>query len=133
VQDRQRIDVQGRILDSDKIAGWRADFCGAKRFGGRLIESHRESRGNGAGSAGRIVNSDAAETFAGHVTVEKTAQRFRSDYVGGRLDRFSDVFRDDGGAPGQFVAQIPAFGANLENRVTERDARDADSQWQNKI
>ena len=44
-----------------------------------------------------------------------------------------DVFRDDGGAPGQFVSQIPAFGADFEKGVAERHAGDADGQWEDKI
>jgi len=73
VDDGKRIDVQSGILNGNKIAGRGDEFHGAKCFRGRLIESHGESRGNGANGAGRIVNSDAAEAFAWYVTIEKMA------------------------------------------------------------
>jgi len=133
LEDGQRIDVEGGILNSNKIAGWRANFPRAESFGRRLIESHGKSRGDAADGAGRIVDSDAAEAFAGHITVEKVAESFRSDFVTRGFDSFRDVFRDDSRASGQFVSQIPAFGADLEKGIAERYAGDADGQWQDKI
>ena len=73
LENGKRIDIQGGTINGYKIAGWRTNFCGAKGFGRRLIESHGESGGNGADGAGRIVDRDPAKAFAGHITIEKMA------------------------------------------------------------
>jgi len=133
LENWKRINVQGGILNADKIAGGRADFYGTERFGRRLIESHGKPRSDGADGAGRIIDGDAAEAFTGNKPVEKMAESFGGDFVARGFDRLGDVSRDDRGAARLFIAQIPAFGAELDEGVAKRDARHADGQRQDKI
>ena len=94
---------------------------------------HGKSRGDGANSAGRIVDGDATGAFARDVTIKEMAQRFRSEFVTGRFDGVGDVIRDDGRAAGLLVPQIPAFGTDLKKGIAEGYAGDADGQRQDKI